>query len=74
MALTANTITLELHLSTRAGGPVVIGSGEVAVPLSAESIEQGVRVSIDEPVLRHEIAVALMDLARQIEHPDSAHI
>ncbi|WP_193752209.1 hypothetical protein [Microbacterium oxydans] len=41
---------------------------------SAESIEHGVRVTIDEPVLRHEIAVALMDLARQIEHPDSAHI
>lgn len=74
MALTATTLTLEVQLTTSTGGPVVVGSGEIDVPLSTESMEQGVRVSIDQPVLRHEIAAALMDLARQIEHPDPARI
>lgn len=74
MALTATTLTLELHLSTSTGGPVVVGSGEVDVPLSAETVAQGVRITIDESVLRHEIAAALMDLARQVEHPDRARI
>lgn len=74
MALAATTLTLELHLSTQTGGPIVIGSGEVDVPLSTESIDQGVRVTIDQPVLRHEIVAALMDLARQLEHPDPGRI
>lgn len=61
------TITLELHLVTKFGGPIVLAEGEIDVPVSAEATGDGATLRVDTGLLHHEIANALIEAARQID-------
>ena len=67
MALSIGTLKLELQLTTTSGGPIILGGGTIDVPVHAASTRHGATLTIDQDVLRHELACALMDAARQIE-------
>lgn len=72
MAVSLGTVTVDLQIttSTTVGGPVILGAAEIEVPMSMESTSTGARLMIAQDVLRHEIAGALIEAARQIEAGD----
>lgn len=69
--MTANlgTITIELHVVTKHGGPITLGEATIDVPMTMAPTPGGATLTINQAALRHEIANALIDAANQIDQP-----
>lgn len=74
MAASLGSITLNLHLTTEFGGPILLGEAKIDVPAKVDAAAGQVVLTLDTAVLRHEIANALIDAARQIERPEYAQV
>lgn len=69
MAIKLGSITLglDINITTPTGGPISIATAEVDVPTSTNATRVGATITIDEQVIRHEIAAVLMTTARELE-------
>lgn len=71
MSTFLGAISFELHLKTPTGGPIIIGEGQIGIPIRAVSGDRGsATLTVDSAVLRHELAGVFIEAARQIEHSE----
>jgi hypothetical protein len=61
------TVTIRLQLTTDIGGPITLGAVDVPVGGDATAPAGKAALTIDQDVLRHEIACALIAAAARID-------
>ena len=61
------TLRLELQLTTDTGGPITLGQADIDMTGRLESTRDGATITVDHDIIKHEIAAALIDAARQLD-------